>query len=297
MQAFVCTPFTADDEIDLPRFRAHLRALFVDVPRRPAGCFVCCGTGELWSLDATEHRALVRAAVEEVGGLAPVIAGVGYGTRLAIALARAAEDEGADGILVFPPYLIASPQSGLYRHYHALASAVGIGVLVYHRDNAVFAVETIRRLAALPNLIGLKDGHGDLELLTQIRDAVDRPFVLGNGMPVAESYAPAYARIGVRSYSPGIIDFLPEVSWAFDQLLERGDEARVERLLEGFYRPLAALRSQTPGLGVALVKAGLKVRGAPAGGVRAPLVDATAAQVAELERLIEQGLALARAVG
>ncbi len=293
LQAFVCTPFGDDGELDLPRFREHLREMVRESGDVPAGCFVACGTGELWSLDMAEHQSLVQAAVEEIDGATPVVAGIGHGTRQAVAMAHAAELAGADAILVFPPYLITGPQEGLYAHLRAIARAVNIGVLVYHRDNAVLSLETFQRLLDFPNVIGLKDGYGDLRLLSDMQTVVQRPFVFGNGMPVAESYAPVYLRSGVRSYSPGIVDFLPELAWAYDRLLVAGDSAGVNLVLEEFFRPLIALRSQTPGLGVALVKAGLRLRGRPAGRVRAPLIEATATQTGVLDGLIRHGLRLA----
>lgn len=294
LQAFVCTPFTANNEIDLPRFREHLDYLAHGSSSPPKGIFVACGTGEFWSLDVAEHQALIQVAVDAVGRDVPIIAGVGYGTKFAVALARSAQAAGADGILVFPPYLISGPQAGLVEHFRAVISAVEIGVMVYHRDNAVLSIDTFRELAKLPNLIGVKDGFGDLQVLREMQAAIDRPFVFGNGMPVAETYTPTYARIGVWSYSPGIVDFLPELSWAFDRRLQAGDEAGVERLLDGFYRPLATLRAQTPGLGISLVKTGMALRGHAAGGVRAPLVDTTPEQASALAELIERGLALAK---
>ena len=79
----------------------------------------------------------------------PVLAGAGYSAPLAIEFARAAEAAGADGVLVLPPYLVVPEQKGLYRHYRAIADAVGIGLILYHRDNAVFTPETVARLAEL----------------------------------------------------------------------------------------------------------------------------------------------------
>jgi 5-dehydro-4-deoxyglucarate dehydratase len=293
LQAYVATPFGDDGELDLPRFRAHLDRLIHGHEKQPAGCFVACGTGELPALDLDEHRRLVEAAVDVVGRSVPVIAGVGYGTRLAVAMARNAQEAGADGILVFPPYLFTAPQAGLYEHYRRIAESVSIGVMIYNRDNAVFAPETTVQLAERPNLIGLKDGHGDLDAIRAMQAAIGKPFVFGNGMPVAETFAPTYLPLGIRGYSPGVFDFLPELSWRLDGCLERGDRAGWERLLDAFYRPYAELRKQTPGLGIGAVKAGLEIRGVPFGRVRPPLADLTPAQRAELERLIETGLILA----
>jgi 5-dehydro-4-deoxyglucarate dehydratase len=77
----------------------------------------------------------------------PVVAGVGYGTALAIEFARRAERAGADGILILPQYLIQAEQEGLYRHVVAVCRAVGLGAVVYHRDNCLFELDTMRRLA------------------------------------------------------------------------------------------------------------------------------------------------------
>jgi 5-dehydro-4-deoxyglucarate dehydratase len=290
---FASTPFTVSGDIDLPRFREHLQSLANGSSDRPSCYFVCCGTGEFWSLDLVEYRALVGTAAEAVGRIGPVIAGVGYGTRLAIELARIAEEEGADGILVFPPYLAAGPQGGLCEHYASIAAATRLGVFVYNRDNAVFEPETVRRLVeTCPNVIGLKDGYGELERLADVRRLLGDEFLILNGMPSAEMYAKTYCKAGIRHYSPGGIGFVPEIAWAFDRALESGDDGEIDRLVGGFYRPYTELRSKVPGYGVALIKAGLKLRGRPVGGVRPPLVDPSPTHEAELGAIIERGLSL-----
>src|SRR5215208_2081955 len=106
--SFPVTPFTRANEIDLPRFREHIQYM---VGHHPAGLFVCGGTGEFYSLNLAEYQALVRAAVEEAGGRLPIVAGVGYGTRLALDFVKAAEDAGADGLMVMPPYLLQAEQA------------------------------------------------------------------------------------------------------------------------------------------------------------------------------------------
>jgi 5-dehydro-4-deoxyglucarate dehydratase len=295
---FVCTPFSPAGAPDLPRLREHLRYLAGGFPDKPSCFFVGCGTGEFWSLELSEYAAVVRTAVEAVGRDVPVLAGVGYGTRLAMQFVAAAEAQGADGVLVFPPYLITGPQEGLYAHYHAIAESTGLAVMIYHRNNALLKPGTVARLVeTCPNIIGVKDGHGDLQALKQMRDLLGDAFLLMNGMPSAEMFAPSYYQAGIRPYSPGIIDFLPEVAWAFYHALEAGDAVQVECLTEGFYRPYTELRQQTPGYGVALVKAGLKLRGQPAGGVRPPLVDPSPEHIERLHALMERGLALARGCG
>src|SRR5215470_13983032 len=126
------------------------------------GLFAPGGTGEFFSLTPEECRRVTGAAVEAAGGRVPIVAGTGYGTQLAVAIATAAEAAGADAVLVLPPYLINVEQGGLERHVSAICNAVGIGVIVYNRDNSIYAGETVARLAERHhNLIGFKDGHGD----------------------------------------------------------------------------------------------------------------------------------------
>jgi 5-dehydro-4-deoxyglucarate dehydratase len=185
--AFVHTPFTGGGEVDVPRFRQHLRYLADAFPDRPTSYWVCCGSGEFWSLALAEYATLVRAAVEEVGSEAPVVAGVGYGTRLALEFVRIAEEQGADGLLIFPPYLVGGPQEGLLEHYAAMAASTRLAIAVYHRDNAIFEPETVARLVErYPHMIGLKDGVGDLGCLARMRNLLGERFLLMNGMPSAE---------------------------------------------------------------------------------------------------------------
>ncbi len=294
LQAFVCTPFKDDNEIDPLRFQEHLHDLADYSGSQPAGCFVCCGTGEFWSLDLREYKILVKAAVQEVGGRLPVLAGVGYGTLLAIEYARAAEEAGADGILVFPPYLVAAPQEGLFEHFRQIAKSTGMAVVVYSRDNAILESDTVIRLTEIPNIVGLKDGFGNMGLLDKFQEAVGDRLVFVNGMPSAEMYAESYFNVGVRSYSPGVFDFLPELSWIFDRALSASNKEMVRQLIDEFYKPYTLLRGKCPGYGVSLVKAGLRLRGKSVGGVRLPLMNPKREHIAELESLIERGLELAR---
>lgn len=289
--SFPITPFTAANEIDLPRFREHIQYM---AGQSPAGLFVCGGTGEFYSLNLAEYHTLVRAAVLEAGGRLPIVAGVGYGTRMAIDFAKAAEEAGADGLMVLPPYLLQAEQAGLYQHYRAIAEATRLGVILYQRDNAIFAPATVQRLAELPNVIGFKDGYGDMERLLRIRLAVGQELLMLNGMPTAELSAPAFLGLGVLSYSSAVFNFVPEISWAFYHAATTGDATARDRLLEGFYRPFAELRDRVKGYAVALVKAGVGITRQPAGPVRSPLLDPTAEHAAELRAIVERGLALVR---
>jgi 5-dehydro-4-deoxyglucarate dehydratase len=259
--------------------------------------FVACGTGEFPALSTAEHAAAVRVAVEVAGGRVPVLAGAGGALPHAVANARAAADAGADGILLLPPYLVSGPPAGLRAWASEVVGATGLPAILYGRDNARYTPSVVAELAADPRVVGYKDGTGDLDLVQRIVVALrraGRELVLFNGLPTAEWTMPAYAGIGVHRYSSAVFAFLPEVATAFRRALRAGDDARVLELLEGFYDPFVALRDRVPGYAVSLVKAGVTLRGqVAAGSVRAPLVDPSPADLAELDRLVARGLELA----
>jgi 5-dehydro-4-deoxyglucarate dehydratase len=291
---FPVTAFGPDGGLDLAAFRAHVRR---GVEAGAAAAFVCCGTGEFHALTPEEFGACVAAAVEEAAGRVPVVAGAGYGTALALQYATLAEQAGADGLLAMPPYLVAADQEGLLRHYTALAEGTGLDVIVYQRDNAVFTPETVVALAQVPNIIGLKDGCGDLDLMQRIISTVrtelpDREFLYFNGLPTAELTGLAYRGIGVTLYSSAVYAFSPEIALAFYRALTTGDDATVNALLDGFYRPLVNLRNKGRGYAVSLVKAGVRLGGLDVGEVRPPLSEPAPAHVKELAELIDRGLAL-----
>ncbi|NUW32379.1 5-dehydro-4-deoxyglucarate dehydratase [Nonomuraea sp. SMC257] len=286
--AFPVTPFTETGDVDLARLRTHLDDMLA---AEPGAIFVACGTGELASLTAGEQRAVVEAAVEHVAGAVPVLAGVGGGTRTAVELTRAAEAAGADGVLALPPYLQVGPPAGLVAHYREVAAATDLGVILYQRGTAIFSPEAVAELAEVDNIVALKDGHGDMELLQLIRTATGGRLPLLNGLPTAEIHARSYAGVGARAYSSAVLAFLPEVATAFFRAFDTGDDATQELLLREFYAPLARLRQTTPGYAVSLVKAGLALRGRSAGPVRAPLAQVTPEHREQLARIIDRGLA------
>ncbi|MDX2700221.1 5-dehydro-4-deoxyglucarate dehydratase [Streptomyces ipomoeae] len=290
---FPVTAYGPDGELDLDAYRAHVRR---GVEAGAAAVFACCGTGEFHALTPEEFQECVRAAVAETAGRVPVVAGAGYGTALAVRYARLAEEAGADGLLAMPPYLVVAAQEGLLRHYRRLAGATSLPVIVYQRDNAVFTPETVVELARTDGIVGLKDGLGDLDLMQRIvsavRGEVPGEFLYFNGLPTAELTQPAYRATGVPLYSSAVFCFVPEIALAFHRALGTGNDAIVERLLDGFYRPFVELRSQGRGYAVSLVKAGVRLRGLDVGEVRPPLHEPAEDHVKRLGQLIERGYAL-----
>jgi 5-dehydro-4-deoxyglucarate dehydratase len=292
---FPLTAFAADGSFDPAGYRTHLEARLAD---HPAAVFAACGTGEFAALSPREYEACLRVAVETAAGSVPVVGGTGYGTALALEYAAAAERAGADGLLVLPPVFGDGGQAGLAAHYRALAAGTRLDLILYQREQLVFAPETVAQLAKVPNIIGFKDGRGDLDLMLRIDSAVraDGPagFRYFNGMPTAEMTQQAYRAIGVPLYSSAIFCFAPDLALAFHRALEKGDSATLETFTDVFLRPYVALRNSRPGYPVSLVKAATRALGHPVGPVRAPLTEPDPADVDAVLALVEAARAALR---
>ncbi|MEU0169943.1 5-dehydro-4-deoxyglucarate dehydratase [Streptomyces iakyrus] len=294
---FPVTPFAADGSLDEERLAQHIES---GVAAGAGGVFVACGTGEFHALSAEEIERATRVAVRTTAGRVPVLAAAGGPTPVARDHAARVERAGADGILLLPPYLVSAPQQGLVRYVEEVIAATDLPVVFYQRGTARLTARTAAEIAALPGVVGLKDGIGDIERMHRIVRAVravpgTEDFQFFNGLPTAEMTAPAYRGVGVELYSSAVFAFAPEIALAFHRALAEDDDALVSRLLDEFYGPLVALRDEVPGYAVSLVKAGVTLRGLDVGGVRAPLLDPTPEHLARLSKLLDHGLEVAAA--
>lgn len=290
---FPVTPFDAQDQVDADLLTEHIATR---LPHNPGGIFPACGTGEFHTLNVNEYDTVVRTVVDAVAGAVPVVAGAGGPLGHARDVARSAADAGADALLVLPPHLVGSPQEGLIAYVEQIAESSDLPVIVYHRANAQFTAASMARLAQNPKVVGFKDGVGDIGTAQLIVRAIAHSgredFALFNGLLTAELTQAAYRGLGIPLYSSAAFAMIPEVATAYYDAYMSGDEDRRLQLLDGFYAPLVALRDETPGFGVSLIKTGLRLGGLAVGGVRAPLVDPTAEQTERLARILDDGRAL-----
>jgi len=291
---FPITPYQSDGEVDLAELAAHVKR---GVDAGAGGAFVACGTGEFSALEQEEYSGVVRAAVEAVAGRVPVFAGAGGPVRTARRFADRAKDAGANGILLLPPYLTEASKRGLV-DYVRQATREDLPTIVYNRANARFDEDSALSVARLPQVIGFKDGAGDLDLMIRIVRAVrdkgnDPSFLFFNGMPTAEVTQRAYRAIGVPLYSSAAFAFAPPVALAYYDALERDDQDMLAALERDFYHPLARLRAKGTGYAVSLIKAGVELAGYPSGGVRPPLTDVPSPHREELASIIAAGLVAA----
>ena len=218
----------------------------------------------------------------------PIIAGAGGPTRFAIECAQEAERQGAHGILLLPHYLTEASQEGLIAHVEQVCKSVKFGVIVYNRNVCKLTPESLAILAdRCPNLIGFKDGVGDIETMSSIYMALGDRFAYLGGLPTAEVYAAAYKALGTPVYSSAVFNFIPRTAMQFYHAVAADDMATQHRLLREFFMPYLKMRNKSPGYAVSIVKAGARIVGHDAGPVRAPLTDLKPAETAELAQLIE----------
>jgi len=282
--SFPVTHFKKDYSFDEKPYREHISWM---LEHKPAGLFAAGGTGEFFSLALGEFSSIVRAAVDETAGKVPVLAGCGYGTAMAKEFAAAAEDAGADGILLLPPYLLNSEAAGLAAHAEAVCSSTKLGVIFYNRDNAIIDDITLAKLCErCPNLIGFKDGYGDIELMTRIYARLGDRLTYVGGLPTAETFALPYLEMGVTTYSSAIFNFLPNFAQEFYAAVRARDREKVYARLSEFVLPYIGIRNRRKGYAVSIVKAGMTAIGRPAGPVRSPLVDLSQLELEELTKLI-----------
>ncbi|WP_137129242.1 5-dehydro-4-deoxyglucarate dehydratase [Rhizobium sp. FY34] len=270
--SFPVTHFDGEGQFQPESYRRHIEWLSgYDAPV----LFAAGGTGEFFSLSPDEIPGIVKAAKEASGDTA-IVSGCGFGNYVGVELAKSVEKAGADGILLLPHYLIDAPQEGLYQHVKKICQSVGIGVMVYNRDNSVLTVDTLQRLCdECPNLVGFKDGTGDIGLVRQITATMgDRLTYLG-GMPTAELFAEAYLGAGFTTYSSAVFNFVPGLAVEFYKALRAGNRERCEEILRDFFYPFMAIRNRRKGYAVAAIKAGVRLQGFDAGKVRPPLDDLT----------------------
>lgn len=287
--AFPVTPYTADGRVDRDAARANASWL----PDYGVSALVTpSGTGELFGLSPDECIEMVRVTVEAARGRVPVIAGVGYGPRVAADLARRAEEVGADGILVMPPYYAQPDPDGLIEYYREIASATRLGMMPYARAPVSFTPELMTRLISeIPNLVAFKDGRGDLRQFQRIREraiADHGPDRLAWLAGIGDDMVGPYFGVGVDGFTSSLACFWPEAAM---RLYELASSGRFDALAE-YHRhavaPIYEFRQRRGGFEVSVTKAAMDLLGHTAGPVRAPLANLTSDDRAELGALLQR---------
>ncbi len=198
------TPFR-DGRVDEKAFQAFVEWQIAE----GSSAVVPCGTtGESPTLSHEEHMRVVELAVEAAAGRVPVIAGTGSNsTDEAISLTRHAKQAGASAALVVAPYYNKPPQEGLFQHYKAINDAVDLPVIIYNipgRSVVDMSVETMARLAKLPNIVGVKDATADLARPLKTRVAIGPDFCQLSGEDATATAFLAQGGVGCISVTANV---------------------------------------------------------------------------------------------
>lgn len=262
---FGVTPFREDLSVDMDALRQNAAFLAehceVVVP--------LAGNGEIYALSPEEHKTIGKAVVEEVRGRKPVLVGVGLTMPIARDLAQAAEAYGADGVLVLPPYFTHANDDGLFEYYRSIAQATKLGVILFQTHAVNFSPSLLRRLAEVPNIVGLKDEHGDMDqFVRQWAAASDRMALLCG---VGEILAPSYFALGVKAFTSGLVNFMPETCRKILAHLRAGKLGEAAQVVDRETMAVYDLRVKRPGYRTLVIKEAMNLCGLNAGRVRPPL--------------------------
>lgn len=279
--AFPVTPFKEDLSLDLPGLHQNVNKLL----EYPISAIVAAGgTGEIYSLTPAEYLRVIELTALAVEDRVPVIAGVGFGQRVAIEMVQAAEKAGVDGFLVFPPYYPQADDEGLLEYYRSIGTATRLAVIISSGDWARFSPAMVERLTAIPNLVAWKDGRGDIRRLQSIMHHVGERLLWIGG--AGDDLVGAYYSTGIRAFSSSIATVAPALSLKLHELAEAGDGEALAELLETCVIPLYALRSRRRGYEVSAMKAMMDMIGLNGGPVRPPLVNVTPEELDELRTIL-----------
>lgn len=259
------TPFDGRDRVAAQ----VLRALIGRLAAAGIDNLVAAGnTGEFYALEREEVLAVYGEVAGANAGRSAITAGVGRSLKEAIALARAAEQEGFDAVMIHqPPDPFASPQ-GMVEYSHAVAGATALPAILYIRRD-VFSDEELARLLDHPNIVGMKYAFPDVPKLAE-RIALCQPRQKIAVCGLAEPWAGAFRAVGAQGFTSGLVNVLPELSLQVRDALAAGDYGAARRACERV-APFEAMRAlQGSGWNVTVVKQAMRAMGHPVGPARPP---------------------------
>ena len=276
------TPFKRDLSLDETTLRTLVRRQI------EAGIdfLVPCGTtGESPTLTRAEHLRVVEIAVEEAKGQVPVLAGAGgYNTHEVIELAKEIEQIGADGILSVTPYYNKPTQEGLYQHYGAIAAAIRLPIVVYSvqgRTGVNVEPATLARLAAVENIVGVKEASGNIGQMANVIHEVPADFIVLSG---DDSITIPLIALGGRGVISVASNEIPGPMTQLAQCCLRGDFEGA-RAIQARYLPLMNINfvesNPIP------VKAAMALMGLLEPVYRLPMCPPSSANLARIEKVLE----------
>ena len=284
----VATPMLANEDLDLPRFKWYLDRL---IREGVHGLFVLGTNSEFYAMDEQEKQQVIATAVEHVHGRLPVYAGTGAETtREVVRLSKMAEREKVDGISVITPYFITPNQQEIFDHFRRIAESTSLPVILYNNPATCgglkIDVDTVARLAAIPNIVGIKDSSGDLQNTLEYVRVVPKEFSVLMGR---DTLIYSALQFGVRGAIPATANIAPALLAEIFNAFERGDmkASQAAQLRLNPIRLAITLGSQPSG-----VKSALDLLGLGIGPCRSPIAPLTMENEKKMRAALESaGLA------
>lgn len=279
----IVTPMFEDGSLD---FASLEKLVEFHIAAGTAGIVAVGTTGESATVDVEEHIAVIKAVVAVARGRIKVIAGTGANsTREAIELSRRAQEAGADMTLSVVPYYNKPTQEGMFQHYKAIAEAVAIPMILYNvpgRTVADMSNDTILRLAAIPNIVGVKEATGDIGRAADLAMRAPKGFALYSG---DDATALAFMLMGGHGVISVTANVAPQLMSEMCAAALRGDLAAARTAndkLQGLHKQLFIEANPIP------AKWALNQMGMMPAGIRLPLTPLTSASVAPVRAAMQQ---------
>lgn len=275
------TPFDKNGDVDFEATEILIQHL---IANGTDGLVVCGTTGESPTLTDEEKVELFKFTVKTVNGRVPVIAGTGsYNTRASIELTKKAEDAGVDGIMLVTPYYNKPNQEGMYGHFKAIAQNTKLPIVLYNipgRSVVNLSVDTVVRLAKIPNIVAIKEASGNLDAMAQIIENTPNHFSLYSGDDSLTLPTLAIGGTGVISVASHIIGN------EMQSMIKNFFIGNIQEAAKEHRNLLPIMKAMFIAPNPAPVKAALNMKGIIVGGVRLPLVPLNEEQQKMLDYLL-----------
>jgi len=290
IQIVMITPFNDDFSLDEEGLRENTRFLIEKGVHvlHPTG-----STGEFWNLTVEEHMRVIETVVDEAEGRVPVIPGTGYsGTKQTIEVSKYAEEVGADGVLVVPPYYVTPTPEGIYEHYRALAESIKIGIIIYNNPGMTkiaLGSDLLAKLAEIPNIVGVKDTTANF------LEVVEHLYLLGDKLRFSvglEPQAPYFYLAGGEGCVSELANFAPQIPLKmYKAAMEKNWKEMMElhHKLEPYYEFVDRKSRENKGMiWITIIKEAMKLLELPGWPPRKPLLPLKEEDREELRRILRK---------
>ncbi|MHC5202151.1 dihydrodipicolinate synthase family protein [Myroides sp. LJL119] len=279
--AYPITPFTPDQDIDIPVFKKHVENL---VKNQCDGIAPLGSTGVLPYLSDSQKKAIVQATIEQVSGRVPVLVGVSnLTTQKTIYHAKFAEKAGADAVMIIPMSYWKLTQDEIFEHYQAVAMQISIPIMVYNNpatSGVDMSVDLLQRLVQIPNVTMIKESSGDIKRMQHlINNLGDKAAIFNGSNPLAL----AAFSIGATGWCSAAPNLIPELSIGLYKAIEKGDLFHAREL---FYKQVDLLDFIVDKGLPRSIQAGLELLGIEAGYLKKPLKSLSDLEIDKLKQIL-----------